>query len=474
LPASEIDASLRWPLLALFCSSILWLIVGSALALLAAIKMHKGDFFADCPWLTLGRIRPASQNALLYGFASQAALGLAYWLLCRLGNVRFVYQVAVLIGTKAWNIGVTVGVIALLAGASTGFAWLEMPRYAAGILFAAYALLGLCAVGTFQTRRVRELYPTQWFIFAALFWFPWLYSAAYYLLVLEPVRGTFQAVVNAWFVGGFGHVWLGLIALGTLYYFLPKLSGEALHSSYLAAFAFWTILVFGSWAGMASLQGAPVPRWVPSAGVAATFCLIVPLVSNGINWCRTSCPMALFKKSVEARFFMLGLGGYFAVGIVDLILACPLVNNVTGLTLAPVGAKALLVHGFVSPVLLGAMYYILPRLLQISWPSEKMVRIHFGLQAGGVILIFLGLTVGGIVQGFKMAQPTNAMVTIARGTTPFVGLATLGVFLLLIGQGALALNLFQLVRKFIEPMARALCADICGCCGPVARAGVKP
>ena len=44
--AAEIDFSCRWPLLLLFTSGVLWLVLGSVLALIAAIKLHKGDFLA--------------------------------------------------------------------------------------------------------------------------------------------------------------------------------------------------------------------------------------------------------------------------------------------------------------------------------------------------------------------------------------------------------------------------------------------
>jgi cytochrome c oxidase cbb3-type subunit 1 len=471
IPSASIDVSLRWPLLAFFAGSIFWLIFGTVLALLAAIKLHKGDFLADCAWLTMGRVRPAGINAILYGFASQAALGISFWLLCRLGNVRFVYQGAVLIAGKLWNIGVLVGVLGILAGGSTGFEWMEMPRYAAAILFASYVVLGLCAVGTFQMRRVRELYPTQWFLFAALFWFPWLYSAANYLLVIDPVRGVFQSVVAAWFAGGFLHLWLGLIALGIIYYFLPKLTGKPLHSGPLAAFAFWSILFFGSWAGVAVLQGAPVPRWVASVGVAATLCLLGPLTSNAMNWYLTSCYLEVFKKNPIARFIVFGAACYLLSGLVDLALATPAVNHLTGLTLAGIGAKALALHGFIGSVLLGAIYYILPQVLQ-GQSNDRPIRLHFGLHAAGALLIFLGLGVGGLLQGAKLATSSTAFITIAKGTAPFVGLSTLGVLLLLAGQVVLAFEFSRLVRACLEPAARRLCAEVCGC-GPSVKAEVK-
>lgn len=471
----EIDASLRWPLLAMFTSAAFWLLVGTVLSLLAAIKMHKGDFLADCAWVTLGRVRPAAMNAFLYGFASQAALGISFWLLCRLGQVRFAHQVASVIGTKLWNIGVLVGVTAILGGASTGFEWLEMPRYAAGLLFAAYAVLGVCAVSTFQMRRVRTLYPTQWFIFGALFWFPWLYTAANYLLVIDPVRGTLQSVVSAWYVGGFAHLWLGLLSLGIIYYFVPKLSGQPLFSGQLAAFSFWSVLFFGSWAGMASLQGAPVPRWVPAAGVAATLCLLVPLAGNALNWTKTSCPTELFKKSPEARFISFSLVCYLVSGVAELTLACPAYQKTLGLTLAGQGARSMVAYGFVGSALLGALYYILPRIVQVKWPSEGFIRTHFALHAAGASLVFAGLVVGGILQGGKLADPATPFLTIAKGSAPFVGLATLGIFLMLVGHAIFAFNLGKLVKEFLEPMVRSCCGELCGC-SPMgkAKAGVKP
>src|SRR5262249_21765693 len=82
--ASEIDASGRWPLLLLFVSAAFWLVLGTFLNLIVAIKFHSAGFLADCPWLTVGRLRPAAMNCFLFGFASQASMGVALWLFCRL------------------------------------------------------------------------------------------------------------------------------------------------------------------------------------------------------------------------------------------------------------------------------------------------------------------------------------------------------------------------------------------------------
>src|SRR6185503_7851263 len=86
LPAAGIDASCRWPLLLLFTSGVLWLALGLLLSFVVSMKLHVPAFLADYSWLTLGRVRPAAMNCLLYGFTSQLSIGVMLWLMCRLGG----------------------------------------------------------------------------------------------------------------------------------------------------------------------------------------------------------------------------------------------------------------------------------------------------------------------------------------------------------------------------------------------------
>jgi len=468
---AEIDASCRWPLLSLFATAALWLAGSALFSLLVAIKLHKADILADCPWLTLGRLRPAVNNAFLYGFATPVAMGITLWLLCRLGRVKLAFQWPMLIVCKLWNIGVFVGIWAILAGGSTGFEWLEMPRYASGILFVAFVLFGLCAVGTFSMRRAGELYPSQWFLLGAIFWMAWSYSAANYLLVFEPVRGTFQSVINAWFTGNLINLWLAPVALAAIYYFLPLQIGQPLYSRELAAFAFWTTLFLGSFAGLSSLVGAPVPRWIGSAGTAGYLCLLAPLIANAMNWHLTSkgnC--SAWKHDLVLRFLATGAVAYLALGLLNLVLSVSRVSAVTSLTYAVVAKNYLAWYGFVAMVLLGCVYAIVPRLTQVAWPSEKLIRVHFTCSALGAALIVLALLAGGVIQGFNLANPSVAFLDVVRKTIPFIGISTLGILLFLIGQVVFLLHLGQVLRACLQPFAQAICAE---CCGAPLKAGGK-
>src|SRR5438445_2539041 len=119
---SEIDASCRLPLFLMFVSAAVWLVIGSAFALISTLKFHNPNFLADYAWLTYGRTRPAYLNSALYGFCLQAGLGVALWVIARLGRTTLTHRWVVTIGAKLWNLGVTVGIIGILTGDGTGFA----------------------------------------------------------------------------------------------------------------------------------------------------------------------------------------------------------------------------------------------------------------------------------------------------------------------------------------------------------------
>jgi len=459
LDAAQIDASCRGPLLFLFTCGIAWLVIGLVLALISSIKLHAPGLLANCACLTLGRVRPAGMNAILYGFASQTGIGVLLWMMCRLGGTRLAYQNTLAIATTLWNLGVALGILGILGGGSTGFEWLEMPRYGSSIVFISYTLIGFSTLSAFYFRRERSLYVSQWYLLTALFWFPWIYSAANLLLVVFPVRGVVQSIVNAWFASNFLRLWLGSIGLGAIFYFIPKLTRRPLYSSTLAAYGFWTYAFFAPWTGLAKLVGGPVPAWMASAGIAANMFLLVPLLAVGINWHRTLTGVyAKAKADATLRFILFSAASFIVASLMNIVLSLREVSVVTHLTYVEAAQVQLAVLGFVGMALLGSLYYIVPRLMQIEWPSARTVKVHFICSAGGIGLVFVALTLGGIVQGFGINNPTAPFINVVKSTIPFVGLATLGYLVLLIGQVVLLWDFVLLLRRCAEPWRKSAIA----------------
>src|SRR5213595_1869624 len=173
LERAYIDASTRVPVLMFYTSAIAWLILGTLMA----------------------------------------GMGTAIWLMARLCRTVLRFPLLLVAGAAFWNIGVLIGVGAILLGDSTGFEWLEFPRYVAVILFIAYTLMGSWAVVMFRHRRGEQIYITQWYLLGAFLWFPWLYAAGQLMLFVVPVQGVLQSAIGWWYSNNLLFLWFGAIAL---------------------------------------------------------------------------------------------------------------------------------------------------------------------------------------------------------------------------------------------------------------------
>jgi cytochrome c oxidase cbb3-type subunit 1 len=448
IPARDIDVSCRPPLMLFFGAGLVWLFTGTLLALVASIKLHGPGFLAHTPWLTFGRVDPASANAIVYGFGVQVSLGVLLWMMCRLGGMRLLFQPALCVAGFLWNVALAGGIAGILAGWSTGYEWLEMPHFAAVLMLVAYALIGVCAITNFHLRRERALYPSQWYILAALFWFGWIYSAAYLMLILAPVRGAFQAVVNSWYVSNLTDLWFASVGTAIIYYFVPKLLNRPLYSRPLAAFGFWTLAFLAQWLGMTRLISGPVPAWMPSVSIAAAGLMLVPLVSVAMNWYLTAEGRTnVLRQSDTGRFVWFAAVSYIVATLALIVMGNRNTAIVTQFTYAEVGRTTLMLHGFLGMALFGAVYYIVPRIAEYQWPALKHVRLHFTLYAVGVALLVVGLFGGGILQGVRLNQSTADFVAVIKSTVPFVGIATLGLLLLLVAQVLALKNFFTLAHR---------------------------
>jgi cytochrome c oxidase cbb3-type subunit 1 len=452
---AEIDASCRLPLVVLFLGAAVWLVIGSAFALVASLKFHAPDLLADSAWLTYGRIRPAGLNCILYGFCLPTGLGIALWLLARLGRTTLARPALVTAGAVCWNLGVAAGVGGILAGGSTGFENLEMPPYAARLVFLGYLMIVVWAVLTFHQRRERQLFVSQWFLFAALFWFPWIYSTANLLLLTFRVRGMAQAVIAWWYSDNLLVVWLGLVGLAAVFYFVPKLTGRELHSRYLALLTFWMLILFGSWGGIP--ESAPVPAWMPVLSAVATGLGVIPVVAVALNVRGTlggKCSRLMTHPSL--RFVGFGVVAFIVAGLLSAAGALSEVSHITQFTWFTPAKGVLNYYGFFAMVMFGAVYYIMPQLLGLEFSSAKLVRAHFRAAAVGVLLFVVPLAAGGIVQGLKLRQVNIPFTDIARGTLPFLRASTMGDLLLALGHLMFLGNLAGLVIRFYR--ARAVSA----------------
>ena len=452
IPIEELDRSCQAPIMLMLWKAAGWLFLGACFALLNSVRFHAPDLLAHCPWLSYGRIAPAASVAFVYGFALQAALAVALWLIVRLGKRTLAEPGYALLGAGFWNLGVLIGFVGILAGDNTGYALFELPKYAVPILYVAYLVLAGLGLTTFLRRQVRELYVSQWFLLAALVWFPWILATASLLLQHFPVRGVTQIAIAGWYATGLSNIVLGGIALATIFYLIPKLLKRPLHSEGMAIFAFWLFIFFGSGAGV--LSGSTVPAWVSSLSAVFAFFTCLAGVLVGLNLFHTIGGDWNKLLGSDLRFVSLGTVAFIASVILGALNAHSSIAEITQFTLVLPALQQLALGGFVMMTLIGGAYYLLQN-IGGSEEGNGLVGLHFWVALVGVGLTVAVLGLGGLIQGQTMADASIPFNAVTKSALNFLRMETVGSLFLFAGSVLFLVNVGRIGLK-------TLCCCPCG------------
>lgn len=459
----ELDRSVRWPGLLLLWAGAKWLVLATLLGLLGSLKFHAPGLLADAPWLTYGRLQPAFWNILIYGFALQSAWGVGLWLVVRMGRTPLTYPVAAVAGAVVWNLGVLIGVAGVLAGDSTGYPGLELPGYATPLLLLGCGLISLSLLMTFRARQVVQLEPTQWFLLAAIFWFPWVYSSAQLLLVASPLRGIMQAIVAWWYGAQLSWLCLGFLGLAILWTLIPLLLQRPLYSRYHALLAFWMLVVFTGWRGIPT--GAPVPAWLPGVSTVFAMLSLVPVLAVALNVHHTLA--GRYREVLHNKALLLaslGALAYLLAMVLGILQQLPAVGRITELTFFGPGVQGLWIYGFMGCTLLAMSYVLVPRLLPTAFPSKGLMTIQAWTFVAGTLLHALPLILGGVAQGQSLAQaPERVFMEAFQPGLMALRLSTLGDLVLLVSAVLYGVN-----------FGRGLLLSLRGSCSPWVAEVLRP
>lgn len=416
LDRQAIDRSCKYPVLLFFASSVVWLMVGTILALIASIKLHTPTFLDNLPWLTFGRVRPAHLDAVAFGWSAMVGLGASIWTVCRLCRVPLRFPQMIVFAGILWNVGVTAGLIGVLSGDSNAIEWIEFPHYATFILFVAFAIVSIWTIMTFTQRREGHVYVSLWYIFAAMFWFPWIYATVQ-LLTNSPltVQGVPQETIHWWF----GHNTLGVfftpMGLAAIYYLLPKVLGRPVYSYYLSILGFWSLAIFYNWAGAHHLVSGPIPAWLITVSAVSSVMMFIPVATTAVNHHMTAYQhLDALKVSPVLRFVVFGAMAYTIVSFQGSMMSVRVLNEPFHFTHHTIAHAHLGLYGFYTMVMFGAVYYILPRLTGRGFASAALMRVHFWGTAIGITMMFLVLTVAGAIQGLEWNQASQPLHQLIR------------------------------------------------------------
>ncbi len=440
------DRSSAFPVFMFIAFACFWLLVGSGAGLLASLKLHEPDWLVQQAWLSFGRIRTVHLNAVIYGWSSNASLAVILWLLPRLLRTRLYGAIWAMLGGAFLNAGIAAGVGAIAVGWTDGMEFLEIPWQIDILIFLGFAMVVLPALYTLANRRVEHLYVSVWYFVASLLWISVLFLVANLPSVHTGVQ---QATTNWWFGHNALGLWFTPVSVGAIYYFLPKIIGRPVVSYNLSLLGFWTLAFFYGQVGGHHLIGGPVPGWLTTLAIVQSMMMIIPVVAFTINQAGTlRGKMHLARHSPTLRFMMFGGLMYLASSVEGSLEALRSVNTVTHFTHFTVAHAHLGMYAFVAMVMFGAIYFMLPRVLEWEWPYPWLISLHFWLAALGIGIYVVGLSIGGWLQGMAMLDEGREFAQSIIVTLPYLKARSIGGALMTLGHLVFVAHFFAMALRF--------------------------
>lgn len=438
------DRSTSRPVLLFLHSAVIWLLVGSVLGLVASLKFTFPDWLSSQALWTFGRVRTAHLNAVAYGWATMALIGVAVWMIPRLVRAPLHRPLVAMAAAVGWNLFLVLGIGAILAGWTEGLEWLEIPLPIDAIVAVSGALMAYSVLMTVARRKTRHFYVSVWYVLAALVWFPIIFVTAN----LPLFGGVGQAALNWWYGHNALGLWITSLSLGAAYYLIPKVLGRPIRSYSLSLVGFWALAFFYSLNGIHHLIGGPVPTWLITVSITASVMMVIPVAATGVNFHTTmQGRFSALRHSPTLAFVVAGAMIYTAVSLQGSAEALRTVNRVTHFTHFTVAHAHLGVYGFASMILFGAYYFIVPRLVNWEWPRPALIRWHFWLALGGIALYFVSLTIGGWIEGTWMLDAARPFGDVVDATKPYLLARSVGGAMMLAAHLVFAYHYWLMVRR---------------------------
>lgn len=377
-------------------SAACWLVLGSLVGEYVGIRLSFPDFW-NHELLAFGRLRPVHTNVVLWGWSSLGMVALALYVVPRTSQ-KSLYSLRL-----AWaslffiNFAIAAGIVLLLNGVNNGaqeyreFIWPVLSIFALGLLLLAYNLYQ-----TVARRTIREIYISNWYILAAFLWMLVLTTTAY---LPWYQNGLGETVIQGYYMHMGVGMWFTPMVLGLTYYFLPKLLNKPIYSYSLGVLAFWTNMLFYSLIGAHHFVFSPVPWWLQTVAIIFSVGMFIPVLAGTGNFLLTMRGSGgTISRSYVIPFILVGVIYYFVGSGQGTVEAFRSLNAIWHLTNFTVAHSHMTMYGFVSFLIWGGMYGLLPRLTG-NEPPHLLVGVHFWFAFIGLLIYGFALMIGGTEQG---------------------------------------------------------------------------
>lgn len=441
--------------------TVVWGIVGMLVGVLCAAQLvwpelnlsNVGEFFH------FGRLRPLHTNAVIFAFGGCALFATSYYVVQRTCHTRLFAPGLAMFTFWMWQLIILAAAITLPLGYTTGKEYAELVwpiDIAITVTWVSYAVVFF---GTIATRKVDHIYVANWFFGAFIIAVALLHVVnsaevpiSFSSLQSYPVyAGAQDAMVQWWY----GHNAVGFFLtagfLGMMYYFVPKQAERPVYSYRLSVVHFWALIFTYMWAGPHHLHYTALPDWAQSVGMLFSLILLAPSWGGMINGIMTlSGAWHKLRTDPILKFLIVALSFYGMSTFEGPMMSVKTVNALSHYTDWTVGHVHSGALGWVAMISIGAIYYLLPRMVgKTEMYSTSLITVHFWISTVGIVLYIASMWIAGVMQGLMWRATdadgtlTYSFIEAVKATYPFWTIRLLGGLLFLVGMIIMFYNMVR-------------------------------
>ncbi len=382
-------------------AAAVWLILGTLIGQYLGMKFLWPEMDQQS-WLSFGRLRPVHTNMVFWGWSSLAMIGLGYFVIARTSNIKIYNYTLAWYGWWLINATVILGSICLMAGINNGggeyreYIWPVMLLFAIGLV-----ITFINFYKTVATRKISEIYISNWFILASLIWTIVLAIIGYLPFYQN---GLGETVIQGYYMHQGVGMWFMTFTLGLVYYYLPSALNKPIYSYSLGVLAFWTQMFFYTMIGTHHFVFSPLPWWLQTVAIVFSAGMFIPVVAGTTNFLMTmKGSWNHITKSYVLPFFLVGTIFYFVGSTQGSLQAFRFTNYVWHFTDFNVAHSHMTMYGIIAFFLWASIYAILPKLTGKE-PPQVLVGAHFWMAFIGLFFYMISLMAGGTYKGLSWIE----------------------------------------------------------------------
>jgi cytochrome c oxidase cbb3-type subunit 1 len=421
-----------------------WLVAGwtyFGIAILAGL-LYSLQFlhmypFPSVEWLSPGRVRVLHTNGMAFGTLAAGMFGLLEYVIPRLTGRPVLSQRLGWIVFGAWNALILATAVLVLAGYMQGIEWGETPAVLDPFIVAGLVLAAVNFLAPVARSARGPLYVSLWYFAAAFAWTGLNYMAGNFLPQYW-VAGTAGASVSSMYIHDLVGLFVTPLGWGLMYYMVPAILKAPVYSHRLSFVGFWSLAFFYPLNSVHHYLLSPIPMWMQRASVVAS--VAIHLVVYGVVLNFLGILKGRMKQgwdSLPVRWFMVGALFYLFTCVQCAIQVGITMQKTIHFTDWVVGHAHLVMFGVFVFWLFGFTVHLWPRLVgapETDSSRSSLLRWHFWLTSTGVLAMWIGLSIAGVLQGrsWNGPGPFTDSLAISR---PYWLLRTLLGVAIVVGQG---------------------------------------